>query len=90
MTCCDLYNDVSGDWTVCIAPQYGLYGNICENPLFCRSQNLDCPYSLQEGSPCTETANPDCGLIGAWPIGCETVVAVEPASWGLLKSLYRR
>lgn len=32
-------------------------------------------YALNSGSPCAPDNNPDCGLIGAWPVGC------GPTTW---------
>ena len=51
-----------------MAGQLGNNGNICADPLFCDpgSSNL----RLQGGSPCAPEHNPDCGLIGPWPVGC--------------------
>jgi hypothetical protein len=68
LTCCDLYGNADGDWVGCIADQYGVEGNISEDPLFCDPEKGD--FTLQSGSPCLPGHNPECGLIGAWPIGC--------------------
>jgi hypothetical protein len=72
LRCCDVYGNVGGDWVGCIAGQYDpdLYGNICEDPLFCDPENGD--FHLQGNSPCAPftPSNPACDLVGAWPVGC--------------------
>lgn len=85
LTCCDVYGNAGGDWVGCIADQYGVSGNICEDPLFCD----DCLY-LQECSPCVEGYG--CGRIGRYGVGCPCgggPTAVEETSWSSLKALYR-
>ena len=69
-----------------MADQYGIRGNISADPLFCAPGEDD--FRLQEGSPCAPDYNPDCGLIGAWPVGCGGT-PTEETSWGSLKALYR-
>jgi hypothetical protein len=88
LTCCDVYGNAGGDWVGCIAGQYGVNGNICEDPLFCGELNPDEPYTLNASSPCAPENNPECGLIGAWEVGCG-LTAVEPASWGSIKAMFR-
>jgi len=68
LTCCDIYGNEGGDWVDCIADQYGVNGNICEDPLFCDPENGD--FTIRGDSPCAPDYNPECGLIGAWPVGC--------------------
>jgi hypothetical protein len=87
LTCCDLYGNADGDWVGCIADQYGVNGNISEDPLFCNPENGD--LTLQSDSPCAAENNPVCGQIGAWPIGCDPPVPVGMTSWGRLRRLYR-
>jgi hypothetical protein len=70
LSCCDVYGNAGGDWVGCIAGQYGISGNIREDPLFCDPESED--FTLRVGSPCLPGHNPDCGLIGASPIGCPT------------------
>ena len=72
ITCCDIYGNAGGDWVGCIAGQDGVNGNISEDPLFCDAENGE--FYLQEGSPCAPFTepNPQCDLIGAWPVGCQT------------------
>jgi FlgD Ig-like domain len=79
LTCCDLYGNAGGDWTGCIAGQYGQDGNISANPRFCNVLN----YSLHHTSPCAVENNPGCGQIGALPVGCGTeVYVVNPEGTG--------
>ncbi len=87
LTCCDLYGNAGGDWTGSIADQLGVNGNISEDPLFCDLPALD--LTLHSDSPCAPEYNPECGLIGAWPVGCGPSSTV-PCTWGALKSLFRR
>jgi len=86
LSCCDLYGNVGGDWVGVIADQYGIRGNISADPLFCDPLNEN--FHLQEGSPGGPDYNPDCGLIGAWPVGCGGTPS-EATSWGALKALFR-
>jgi predicted outer membrane repeat protein len=70
LACCDLFGNVGGDWVDCVASQYGASGNICADPLFCGASSPNVPYGLWSNSPCAPGATPDCGQIGAWPVGC--------------------
>jgi hypothetical protein len=47
------------------AGQYGINGNISEDPLFCDPEAGD--FTLHGDSPCApySAPNPECGLIGA-------------------------
>jgi hypothetical protein len=87
LSCCDIYGNEGGDWVGCIADQFGTAGNISEDPLFCDPANDD--LTLDSDSVCAEENNPDCGQIGAWPIGCDHPVAVQETSWGRIKRSYR-
>ena len=86
LQCCDVYGNAGGDWVGCIADQYGVNGNISEDPLFCDATGgnlyLDCR------SPCAPAQQPECGLIGAYDVGCGASVSL-PSTWGQVKSLYR-
>ena len=86
--CCDIYGNAGGDWVGYVSDQYGVNGNICEDPLFCWDENPDAPYTLHDGSPCAPEYNPACGLIGAWGVAC-AVTPVEELSWGLVKAMFR-
>ncbi len=48
-SCCDLYANYDGDWAFEIADQYGINGNISENPLFCDADGGD--FGIHENSP---------------------------------------
>lgn len=76
-------NDILGNVN---APGATFIDNISEDPLFCEAQTGD--YTLQDCSPCLGAAH-DGGDIGAFGEGCECDVAVEDASWGRIKDLYR-
>ncbi len=73
--CSDLYGNSNGDWGGSPS-QIGTNGNISLDPLFCdfAAEN----YGLQEGSPCGPGTppNPECSLIGAWPVSCAPAGAV--------------
>ena len=69
LSCCDLWGNAGGDWTSRIASQYGIRGNISADPQFCTPDSVE--LFVASGSPCAPSANPACGLIGAWGVGCE-------------------
>ncbi len=71
--CTNIYGNAYADWTG-YESQLGVNGNISQPPLFCDLETGD--YRLQEASPCAPDANPACGQMGAWPVGCETRPAV--------------
>jgi hypothetical protein len=77
LVCCDVYGNAGGDWVGCIEDQLGVDGNIWEDPLFCSPENGD--FALQGDSPCAPFSppNPECDLIGAWPVGCWSDVHEE-------------
>jgi hypothetical protein len=77
LACCDIYGHPGGDWVECIADQFGVDGNICEDPLFCDPENGD--FTLAEDSPCAPFSppNPECDLVGAWPVGCGPTAVSE-------------
>ena len=79
--------NAGGDWVGTIADQYGIEGNICEDPLFCDPENGD--FTLDAASPCAPFSepNPECDLIGVWPIGCGLTVT-DSRTWSDVKSLY--
>ncbi len=76
LSCCDVFGNEGGDWVGYIAGQYGMNGNICEDPLFCYRPAGD--YTIRSDSPCAPYSdpNPECGLIGAYDVGCEPVIRV--------------
>lgn len=87
LTCCNIYGN-HFDWEERIADQYGINGNISEDPLYCDPVNKD--FTLQTCSPCRPFSppNPECDLIGAWSVGCGGT-PVQSASWGRIKALFR-
>lgn len=86
LDCCDIYGNAGGDWIGCIEGQQGGPGNLCLDPLFCdlAGGNLN----LMPESPCAPLSpwNPDCGLIGAFPVGCDPqlIALPEPARAAVL------
>jgi hypothetical protein len=88
LTCCDLYGNSGGDWVDCVEDQYGINGNISEEPLFCDPENGD--FTLQDCSPCAPFSlpNPECDLIGAWPVGCGGTPTAR-STWGAVKVLFK-
>jgi predicted outer membrane repeat protein len=66
LTCCDLYGNADGDWSGPIEDQYGVNGNISEDPLFCDADAYR--LYLASGSPCLDEGG--CGIIGAHGLGC--------------------
>ena len=68
LTCCDLYGNVAYDWAPPFDNQFGINGNISEDPIFCNLITHD--FNIRSDSPCAPNHNPECGLIGALPIGC--------------------
>jgi hypothetical protein len=87
LSCSDLYGNEGGDWVGSIGEQYGANGNVSADPLFCDIAGDD--YTLHANSPCAPDSNPDCGLIGAWPVGCADT-PVEKTTWGAIKAMFRR
>ncbi|MCA9728748.1 MAG: FlgD immunoglobulin-like domain containing protein [Candidatus Eisenbacteria bacterium] len=75
IVCCDIFDNIGGDWIDCIADKLGVDGNISAEPLFCDPTNGD--FTLAESSPCAPESNPDCGLIGAWPATCPPACTLE-------------
>jgi hypothetical protein len=71
ITCCDFFGNAGGDWVGgYVAGYYGTNGNIAEDPLFCSGALGS--YRIDLCSPCAPFSepNPECGLIGAWLVGC--------------------
>ncbi len=88
LACCDIFGNGAGDWTGPVESQYGIEGNIAEDPLFCDATGGDFTISIR--SPCTPGSppNPECGLIGAHPPECGTTPPAS-SSWGEIKSMFR-
>lgn len=53
----DLYGNSGGDWTGEIADQYGVNGNISDDPEYVDTVSAD--FYLTENSPCIDTGDPD-------------------------------
>ena len=87
VSCTDVFGNTGGDWTGCIAPLYGVAGNISADPLFCGGVDIDEAYTLRENSPCA-SANSPCGQMGKWDVGCPAT-PVQAHSWGEIKAMYR-
>jgi predicted outer membrane repeat protein len=70
-TSCSIYGNDEGDWVGHIENQYGINGNMREDPLFCDPHNGT--FRLRENSPCAPFSPPNAeyDLVGAWPVGCE-------------------
>jgi hypothetical protein len=84
ISCCDFFDNPLGDWVGSIAPFLGVNGNIELDPRFCGAGQGD--FTLYSDSPCAPFSppNPECDLIGAWPVGCD-VTPVVPVTWGAIK-----
>jgi hypothetical protein len=92
LTCCDLYENVGGDWEGCIAGQLNLRGNFSECPSFCNAQMAD--FDLCDQSPCLPGNHPygyDCpGGVGAHGQRCYCgPTQTETTDWGAIKAIYR-
>jgi hypothetical protein len=65
--------------------------NFQADPQFCGTPDNGNLY-LQEDSPCAPGNTPppleDCGLAGAFPVGCNTT-PVRKVTWGYIKNLYK-
>ena len=93
LTCCDVYGNAGGDWVDCIADQYGINGNFSACPSFCNAFAEPFDLLLCDESPCLPGNHPDgydCGLIGAWPVGCSCGPSrTHGTTWGAIKAMYR-
>lgn len=88
LSCCDLWGNAGGDWVGGIADQCGIRGNISADPQFCDAPSGD--FTLAETSPCAPFSppNPECDLIGAWPVGCGST-PTRASTWGEIKLFFR-
>jgi hypothetical protein len=84
-SCNDLYGMATKYNGTC-SDQTGLNGNISEDPQFC-GQAGSGNYLLQLDSPCAPTLSVQCGLIGAYSVGCATT-SVKQTTWGAIKKRY--
>ncbi len=92
LSCCDLFGNVGGDWTICIDDQATIDDNFSVDPLFCSTTpGADRNWTLQSISPCIPGNHPDganCGLIGAWDADCLTTTL--ETSWGRIKEQFAK
>jgi predicted outer membrane repeat protein len=91
-TCCDIYGNEGGDW-VYVEDQLGIRGNIQVCPAFCNAVAEPYDFHLCDESPCAPGNHPDgydCGLIGAWDVGCSCGPSgTQPSTWGSIKAMYK-
>lgn len=93
LTASNVFGNGGGDWTDCIAAQFGVDGNFSADPLFCDAQLGD--LTLYLNSPCLPGNHPnggDWGLIGARGAGCPATGIAESTcetSWGSIKAMFR-
>ncbi|MBU2502139.1 right-handed parallel beta-helix repeat-containing protein [bacterium] len=80
LTCCDVHGNAGGDWTAMISDQFGVNGNLNQDPLFCNHLNED--LTLRGDSPCAVVNNAGCGQIGAFAVGCSGSWLVRPDGTG--------
>lgn len=89
ISCCDVWsNGPAGDldYAGAITDRTGVAGNISANPLFCGAAVDN--FSLMEGSPALAQS---CGTMGARATpGCAAPDAVREATWGEIKSMYKK
>jgi predicted outer membrane repeat protein len=86
--CCCFFNNAGGD----ALPQGAIDGgfNFAVDPEFCGIDGSGNCF-LQSDSPCAPGNGPgggECGLVGAFPVGCETT-STEEKTWGAIKARYR-
>ena len=91
--CCDVYENLGGDWTGCLAGQQDGPGNFSGDPCFCDLDSGD--VSVCADSYCLPQNNPFCAdIVGALGEGCAACdcpppVAAERLLWSDLKAMYR-
>ncbi len=90
LTCCDIYGNVGGDWVGPIADQYGMCGNISDDPLFVDPGAGD--FHLLPASPCNDPGG--CGIMGAYGwregFGIRSIVDVPDDKGGLVSVEWER
>ena len=88
LECCDLIDSGGLDWTGILAQQYGLNGNIREDPQYCSTSPIeDSFWGLQSDSPCSPAVSL-CGQIGAFRSECESTHN-STMQWGQVKTLFK-
>ena len=85
---CDIFACTGGSYGGVLPDLTGYYGNISADPLFCDPDSDN--FQIAHDSPCVG-AGPGGSDIGAFGVGCSStmVEAVETASWGRIKAMYR-
>jgi hypothetical protein len=83
ISCNDLYANTGGSTISTGDAGY----NYAKDPLFCGIPGSG-NYFLQQTSPCTSAFSPCLTTVGALGIQCD-VTAIEPVTWGKVKSMYR-
>jgi len=78
LSCLDIYGNEGGDWVGFIADQADSNGNFAADPLFCAEPGSGEPLTIAAESPCAPDNNPDCGLVGALPVGCTVSGFADP------------
>ena len=88
--CTDGYGNSHTSWDDGHA---GRHGNFSACPSFCNAFAEPFDLHLCDESPCLPGNHPDgvdCGLIGAWPVGCSCGASrTEATTWGAIKAMYR-
>jgi hypothetical protein len=85
--CCDVYGNQGGNWVGCIAGQANINDNFSEYPDFCDAYPEQ--FTLHETSPCAPANSPgECGLVGAWPVGCPRTYVVRPDGSGDFPTIF--
>ncbi len=73
----DIFGNSGGNWTGCIADQYGVNCNFSADPWFCDTAGGD--FSLFQNSPCAPDYNVCDSLVGAFGVGCSGEMStIEP------------
>ena len=87
LTCTNLHGNAGGDWVDGLESYLGVDGNISQDPMFCNPAAGE--FTLHALSPCAPHSppNPECDLIGAWPVACDQTPAAN-ISWSAVKALY--
>jgi hypothetical protein len=86
LVCNDSWDNNGGNY-IGIGDPTGHDGNISADPLFCDPPIED--FTIRSDSPCAPDYNPECGLIGAYGVGCDPPTPAESVTWGSLKTLFR-
>ncbi|MCP4546755.1 MAG: hypothetical protein GY835_09865 [bacterium] len=86
-SCTDITGNAGGDWTGELAALASINDNLSANPQFCLTGSE--PYSLQNGSPCSEDIHA-CARIGAWDVGCSGLLKFRSGgiTWSTIKGYY--